>query len=164
MTASTQSATMLLVTGILTREFPMVGVDLSAQFEQITERANAATAQIRAARERNQAELAAEARTARSMSAATAEQVAANRPATAGNSSSHWQELRAKWQAHVAAAQANIDKAADDVEASYAIADADLAESYAMDAIDFAASAIDEAQAAALNAMYVRNRATVLNP
>jgi hypothetical protein len=40
----------------------------------------------------------------------------------------------------------------------------DLAESYAMDAIGFAATAIDEAESAALNAMYCRTRASLLNP
>jgi hypothetical protein len=146
------------------KEFPMAGIDLSAKFEQIPERANVASAQIRAARERNRDELGAEARNARRVSAAAAERVGDHQTAAAGNASSHWQELRAKWQAHVAAAQADLDQAGDDIEASYAIADADLAESYAEDAIDFAQSAIDEAQAAALNAMYLRTRATVLNP
>lgn len=64
---------------------------------------------------------------------------------------------------HLAAVQADLDGAGHDIESSHAIADADLAEPYAVDAIDFATAAIDEARSAALNAMYCRSRAALLN-
>jgi hypothetical protein len=144
------------------KEFPVGGVDLSAQFEQIPDRAKVASDQVRAASQRNQDQLRTAASSARNRATAAAGRLQDNE--AAGGVSPHWQDIRAKWQAHVAAVQSDLDEAGDEIEASYAIANADLAESYAMDAIGFAATAIDEAEAAALNAMYCRTRASLLNP
>ena len=139
----------------------MGGVDLSAQFEQIPDRAKVASDQVRAASQRNQDQLRTAASSARNR--ATAAGRLQDNEAARGVSA-HWQDIRAKWQAHVAAVQSDLDEAGDEIDASYAIVNADLAESYAMDAIGFAATAIDEAEAAALNAMYCRTRASLLNP
>jgi hypothetical protein len=142
----------------------MAGRDLTAQFEQIPERAKVASDQDRAVRQRSQDQLRTAASSARKRATAAADNLS-DKPAEAtGTVPPHWQDIRAKWQAHVAAVQSEFDQAGDDIEASYAIADADLAESYATDAINFAAAAIDEAESATLNAMYCRTRATALNP
>ena len=138
----------------------MGGVDLSAQFEQIPDRAKVASDQVRAAGQRNQDQLRTAASSARNRATVAAGRLPANEAAR--GVSPHWQDIRATWQAHVAAVQSDLDEARCD--ASYAIVNADLAESYAMDAIGFAATAIDEAEAAALNAMYCRTRASLLNP
>ena len=138
----------------------MGGVDLSAQFEQILDRAKVASDQVRAAGQRNQDQLRTAASSARNRATVAAGRLPANEAAR--GVSPHWQDIRATWQAHVAAVQSDLDEARCD--ASYAIVNADLAESYAMDAIGFAAAAIDEAEAAALNAMYCRARASLLNP
>jgi hypothetical protein len=144
------------------KEFPVGGVDLSAQFEQIPDRAKVAFSdQVRTASQRNQDQLRT-ASSARNRATAAAGRLQDNEAAR--GVSAHWQDIRAKWQAHVAAVQSDLDEAGDEIEASYAIANADLAESYAMDAIGFAATAIDEAESAALNAMYCRTRASLLNP
>jgi hypothetical protein len=144
------------------KEFPVGGVDLSAQFEQIPDRAKVASDQVRAASQRNQDQLRTAASSARNRATAAAGRLQDNEAAR--GVSAHWQDIRAKWQAHVAAVQSDLDEAGDEIDASYAIVNADLAESYAMDAIGFAAAAIDEAEAAALNAMYCRARASLLNP
>ena len=138
----------------------MGGVDLSAQFEQIPDRAKVASDQVRAAGQRNQDQLRTAASSARNRATVAAGRLPANEAAR--GVSPHWQDIRATWQAHVAAVQSDLDEARCD--ASYAIVNADLAESYAMDAIGFAAAAIDEAEAAALNAMYCRARVSLLNP
>lgn len=142
----------------------MAGVDLSARFEQIPERAKAASDEVRAASQRSQQELRTAATSARNRATAAADRPQDTGAAGAGKVSPHWQDIRAKWRAHVAAVQSDLDRAGDDIEASSAIVDADLAESYAEDAIDFAAAAIEEAQSAALTAMYCRTRAAQLNP
>jgi hypothetical protein len=141
----------------------MAGIDLSARFEQIPERAKDASDQVRAAGQRSQDELRTAASSARNRATA-ADKLQDAGAAGAAAVSPHWQDIREKWQAHVAAVQADLDQAGDEIEASYAIADADLAESYAEDAISFATAAIDEAQSAVLNAMYSRTAATLLNP
>ena len=142
----------------------MAGVDLSAQFEQIPERAKVASDQVTAVRQRSQDQLRTAAGSARKRATAAADKLQDKPDEPTGTVSPHWQDIRAKWRAHVAAVQSEFDQAGDDIEGSYAIADADLAESYAIDAINFAAAAIDEAESATLNAMYCRTRATALNP
>ena len=141
----------------------MAGVDLSARFEQIQERARAASDQVRAAGQRSADELRTVASSARNRAAA-ADKLQDTGAAGAAKVSQHWQDIRAKWQAHVAAVQADLDQAGDEIEASYAIAGADVAESHAEDAIAFAAAAIDEAESAVLSAMYYQTRAALLNP
>ena len=140
----------------------MGGVDLSAQFEQIPDRAKVASDQVRVAGQRNQDQLRTAASSARNRATVAAGRLPANEAAR--GVSPHWQDIRAKWQAHVAAVQSDLDEAGDELDASYASVNADLAASYAMDAIGFAAAAIDEAEAAALNAMYCRARVSLLNP
>jgi hypothetical protein len=142
----------------------MAGVDLSARFDQICERARIASDEIRAASQRGQDQLRVAAGSARNRATAEAGGPPDNAAVVADKVSPHWHDIRAKWQAHVAALQADLDQAGDDMEASYAIADADIAESYAEDAIAFAAATIGEAESAALNAMYYRSRASLLNP
>jgi len=142
----------------------MAGVDLTARFERIQERAKVASDQLRAARQRSADELRTLAGSARNRATAAADTPQETGAAGAGKVSSHWQDIRAKWQAHVAAVQADLDQAGDEIEASYAIAGADIAESHAEDAISFAAAAIDEAESAVLSAMYYQTRAALLNP
>jgi hypothetical protein len=142
----------------------MAGVDLSAQFERIPRQAQVASEEVRAASQRNGDELRTAVTSARNRAAAAAGGLKDHGAPAASKGSSHWQEVRAKWQAHVAAVQSDLDQAGDDIEASSAIVDADMAESYAMDAISFAAATIEEAQSAAINAMYFRTRAALLNP
>jgi len=142
----------------------MAGADLSAQFERIPRQAKVASEEVRAASQRNRDELRPAAASARNRATAAADGLKENGAPAAGKVSPYWKEVRAKWQAHVAAVQSDLDQAGDDIEASSAIVDADVAESYAMDAISFAAATIEEAQSAAINAMYFRTRAALLNP
>jgi hypothetical protein len=146
------------------KEFPMAGIDLGARFEQIPQRAKAASDEVKAAGQRTEDELRAAASNARKKATAAADELKDNLSGAQGKVSQHWQEVRAKWQAHVATMQSDFDQAGDAMEASSALVDADIAESYARDAIDFASAAIDEAQSASINAMYCRSRASLLNP
>ena len=124
----------------LTTEFPMAGVDMSAQFEQIPEQAKFASDELKAATQRSRDELRSAATAARDRAMSAAGRIQKTAAADDG-ASSRLQQIRVKFQEHLATVQADLDGAGDDIESSYAIADADLAESYAVDAIDFGAGA-----------------------
>ena len=140
----------------------MANTDLSTQFEKISDRAETATNNLRAASQRNRDQLAVDAADARDKATAAANQLKGNAVGTRNKVSSHWQEIRDKWQAHVAKVQTRIDEKADQLDARAAATDADIAESYALDAIDFAQATVDEAESAALDAMYARTDAEAL--
>jgi hypothetical protein len=75
------------------KEFPVGGVDLSAQFEQIPDRAKVASDQVRAASQRNQDQLRT-ASSARNRATAAAGRLQDNEAAR--GVSAHWQDIRAK--------------------------------------------------------------------
>jgi hypothetical protein len=125
---------------------------VTAEFDQIPERANAASQQLRNAATATKEQLDRELADARARAAADAGRLKAKADDASGNASSHWQEIRRKWQAHVAETRGRVDKAVDQMNTDSVVAEADLAEAYASDAIEFALDAIDEAQYAAMAA------------
>jgi hypothetical protein len=126
--------------------------NVTAEFDQIPERANAASQQLRNAATATKEQLDRELADARARAAADAGRLKAKADDASGNASSHWQEIRRKWQAHVAETRGRVDKAVDQMNTDSVVAEADLAEAYASDAIEFALDAIDEAQYAAMAA------------
>ena len=126
--------------------------NVTAEFDQIPERANAASQQLRNAATATKEQLDRELADARARAAADAGRLKAKADDASGNASSHWQEIRRKWQAHVAETRGRVDKAVDQMNTDSVVAEADLAEAYASDAIEFALGAIDEAQYAAMAA------------
>jgi hypothetical protein len=130
--------------------------NVTAEFDQIPERANAASQQLRNAATATKEQLDRELADARARAAADAGRLKAKADDASGNASSHWQEIRRKWQAHVAETRGRVDKAVDQMNTDSVVAEADLAEAYASDAIEFALDAIDEAQYAAMAAYSAR--------
>jgi hypothetical protein len=126
--------------------------NVTAEFDQIPERANTASQQLRNAATATKEQLDRELADARARAAADAGRLKAKADDASGNASSHWQEIRRKWQAHVAETRGRVDKAVDQMNTDSVVAEADLAEAYASDAIEFALDAIDEAQYAAMAA------------
>jgi hypothetical protein len=126
--------------------------NVTAEFDQIPERANAASQQLRNAATATKEQLDRELADARARAAADAGRLKAKADDASGNASSHWQEIRRKWQAHVAETRGRVDKAVGQMNTDSVVAEADLAEAYASDAIEFALDAIDEAQYAAMAA------------
>ena len=126
--------------------------NVTAEFDQIPERANAASQQLRNAATATKEQLDRELADARARAAADAGRLKAKADDASGNASSHWQEIRRKWQAHVAETRGRVDKAVDQMNTDSVVAEADLAEAYASDAIEFALDAIDEAHYAAMAA------------
>jgi hypothetical protein len=143
----------------LTKELSMADTDLSAKFEQISDRAKAATDELKAAGASTRDELEADAAKARDRATAAADQLKAKADTTRDDASSQWQTIHNSWHAHVAKARTRVKNAADNFDARQAALDADLAEDYAYNAITFALNAIDEAESATLTAMYARANA-----
>jgi len=140
----------------------VANTDLSTEFEKISERAKAATSNLRAASQRTRDQLAADAASARNRATVAADQLKDNVSGAHDKVSSQWQEIRGKWQAHVAKARSSLQEKKEQFDAEAAEADASFALSYAVDAIDFAQAAVDEAESAALDAMYARASADAL--
>jgi hypothetical protein len=130
--------------------------NVTAEFDQIPERASAASQQLRNAATATKEQLDRELADARARAAADAGRLKAKADDASGDASSHWQEIRRKWQAHVAETRGRVDKAVDQMNTDSVVAEADLAEAYASDAIEFALDAIDEAQYAAMAAYSAR--------
>src|ERR1700761_6676059 len=143
----------------LTKELSMADTDLSAKFEQISDRAKAATDELKAAGASTRNELEADAAKARDRATAAADQLKAKADTARDDASSQWQAIHNSWHAHMAKARTRVKNAADNFDARQAALDADLAEDYAYDAITFALNAIDEAESATLTAMYARANA-----
>ncbi len=134
----------------------MQDTDLSAKFEKISDRAKAATDELKAAGDSTRDELETDAAKARDRATAAADQLKAKADTARDDASSQWQAIRDSWHAHVAKARTRVKDTADTFDARQAALDADLAEDYAYNAITFALNAIDEAESATLTAMYAR--------
>jgi hypothetical protein len=134
----------------------MQDTDLSAKFEKISDRAKAATDELKAAGHTTRDELKTDADGARDKATAAADQLKTKADDARNDASSQWQTIRDSWHSHVAKARKRVKDTADTFDARQAALNAELAEDYAYDAIDFALNAIDEAESAALTAMYAR--------
>jgi hypothetical protein len=134
----------------------MQDTDLSAKFEQISDRAKAATDELKAAGHTTRDELKTDVAGGRDKATAAADQLKTKADDARDDASSQWQAIRDSWHSHVTKARTRVKNAADTFDAREATLEADLAEDYAYDAIDFALNAIDEAESAALTAMYTR--------
>jgi hypothetical protein len=134
----------------------MQDIDLSAKFEKISDRAKAATDDLKAAGDNTRDKLETDVVGARDKATAAADQLKTKADDTRDGASSQWQGIRDSWHSHVAKARERVKNTADTFDAHQAALNADLAEDYAYDAIDFALNAIDEAESAALTAMYAR--------
>ena len=130
----------------LTKEFSMADTDLSAKFEQISDRAKAATDELKAAGHTTRDELKTDADGARDKATAAADQLKTKADDARNDASSQWQTIRDSWHSHVAKARKRVKDTADTFDARQAALNADLAEDYAYDAIDFALNAIDESK------------------
>jgi hypothetical protein len=89
------------------RESPVADTDLSAEFEKTSDKAKAATDELKSAGHRTRDQLEADVASARQKATAAADQVQDTTDAERDKASSHWQEMRGKWQAHVANVRAN---------------------------------------------------------
>ena len=134
----------------------MQHTDLSEKFEKISDRARAATDELKAAGDTTRDQLETEVAGARDKATAAADQLKTKADDARDGASSHWQAIRDSWHSHVSKARQRVNDAADTFDVRQAALDANLAEDYAYDAIDFALNAIDEAESAALTAMYAR--------
>jgi hypothetical protein len=143
----------------LTKELSLEDTDLRARFEQISDRAKAATDELRAASDSTRDELETYAARAQDMATAAADQLKTKADADRDDASSQRQATRDSWQAHVGKARTRVKNAADKLDARQAALEAELAEDYAYDAIAFALNAIDEAESATLTAIYARANA-----
>ena len=130
--------------------------DLSVKFEQISDRAKAATDELKAAGDTTRDELETDVARARDKATAAADQMKTKADAAHDDASSQWQAIRDSWHSHVSKARTRIKNAEDTFDTRQATLNADLAEDYAYDAIDFALNAIDEAESATLTAIYAR--------
>jgi hypothetical protein len=133
--------------------------DLSVKFEQIANRAKAATDELKAAGHTTRDELKTDVARARDEATAAADQVRTKADAARDDASSQWQAIRDSWHSHVSKARTRIKNTGDTFDARQATLNADLAEDYAYDAIDFALNAIDETESATLTAIYARANA-----
>jgi hypothetical protein len=140
----------------------MANTDLSRQFEKISDKAKAATGELRAAGQQTRDQLAAEAAIARDKATAAADQFRAKADGARDKASSQWHDIRGKWQAHVAQVRTTVEEKKERFDAREAAKDADRAEVYALDAIDFAQATIQEAESATLDALYLRANADAL--
>jgi hypothetical protein len=141
----------------------MAGIDLGAEFDKITRKAQEASGNLRAAAAQSNRDLLwGEAKRAQERASAAADRLS-EKASAGGGKDSPWQEMQVKWQGHVAKVRATVKAKKDQSDADVAVLDADLAEDSALDAIAFAQAAIDEAESAMLGAIYSRTNATVLN-
>jgi hypothetical protein len=130
--------------------------DLSAQFEKISDKAKAATYELKAAAHETRDQLETDVASARDRASATTDQLKRKADAARDDASSQWRDIRDSWHAHVANARTRVQTAGDRLSAHQAERDADFAETYAYDAIEFALDAIDEAEVATMSALYAR--------
>jgi hypothetical protein len=138
----------------------MADTDRSAKFEKISDSANAATAELKAASQRSKGQLEIDVASARDEAIAAADQF---KDKAAAARSSQWDEVRGTWQTHVAKVRADVKEKKVKFHAKEAAEDADRAEAYALDAIDFAQTTIEEAEYAALDTLYARAQAVALS-
>jgi hypothetical protein len=137
----------------------MEDTDLSAKFEQISNRAKAANDELKAAGDTTRDKLETDVARARDKATAAANQLKAQGDPARDDASSHWQAIRDSWHAHVAKARTRAETAADNFDARQAALNADWAEDYACNSIAFALNVIDEAESATLTAIYARANA-----
>jgi len=130
--------------------------DLTAQFEKISDKAKAATYELKAAGRETRDQLETEVASARDRATAATDQLKRKADAARDDASSQWREIRDSWHAHVAKVRTRVQTAEDRLSAHQAERDADVAETYAYDAIEFALDAIDEAEVATMSALYAR--------
>src|SRR5262245_2871882 len=84
----------------------MADIDLSAQFDKISERAKIAAAKVKAARQSTRDQLESDAASARDRDSAAADRLKGKAAAAGDKAPSHWQEMCDKWHAHVATVRA----------------------------------------------------------
>lgn len=147
----------------LWKGFAMSDLDLSAQFQTISDQARLATEKIKAANHQASDQLQADVAGARDKAGAAADHLNDKAVAARHKRTSDWDQIRDDWQAHVAKARAHVKAKKAQLNADDAAAVADMDEVDALDAIEFAAAAIDEAAYVALNAIETRAYADSLN-
>src|SRR3954468_3505830 len=91
-----------------TRRNPMTDIDLSAQFDKISEKAKTAGDKLKEANQSTRDRLHTDAAEAHDRASAAAERLNDKAGDVKAKASSEWHGIRAKWQAHVSAAKANI--------------------------------------------------------
>jgi YD repeat-containing protein len=131
-------------------------------FDRLSEKIDEAKRTIRAAASESEAELKAKVDEARKNADDRAAELSAESQAAAGETQTHWQQIRTDWDQHRQTVRRRIDevKAADDLNA--AEMRAEWSEADARDAVNFAANAIDEATYAMLDAILARRDVAVL--
>jgi hypothetical protein len=140
----------------------MADIDLSAQFDKISDKAKSASDNLKAAGQGTRDRLESDVISARDRASAAADRLNDKAVDAKDKASSQWQEMHANWHAHVAKVKASAKKRQDHIDAGFAANDADLAEDYALSAIDFAQATIDEAESAVWDAIYSRASADAL--
>lgn len=138
----------------------MAHTDLSAQFQKICDRANAANAKIQAANLRNRGQLPDVAGRPSEASETTDHRMKAD--AAHDQASEQWQEIRDKWRGHLTKVRKDLRTRKAELDATDAMRDAGMAELNAREAIDFAQDAIEVAEDAVLDALQARATANAL--
>ncbi len=138
----------------------MLHTDLSAQFQNICDRANAANTKIQAANQQNRGQL--PDLTGRPSEPSEMADHRANFDAAHEQASEQWQEIRDKWRGHLAKVRKDLRTEKAELDATEAMQNAGTAELYAKEAIDFAQDAIEEAEDAVLEALQARAKANAL--
>ncbi len=141
----------------------MAEIDLSVQFEKISDTAKTASDKLKSANLRTRDQLETDVVRARDKATAAEHQFEHEADDAHSEASSQWQDIRDRWQADVAKARAAVEKNKAQLDVTEAMMDAGEAEAYALEAIDFAQDAIEEAEYATLAAMSARAKADALS-
>ena len=88
----------------------MTDIDLSAQFDKISEKAKNASDKLKAARQGTRDRLESDVISARDRASAAADRFNDKAVDAKDKASSQWQEMRAKWQAHVAKVKTTAER------------------------------------------------------
>lgn len=141
----------------------MSDIDLSAQFQTISDQAKVATEKITAANHQANDQLQSDIAGARDKATAAADRLKAKAGATRHEEASGWDQIVDDWHAHIAKVRAQVKGKRAQLNADEAAMLADMDEVDALDAIGFVQATIDEAVYAALIAIETRAYADALN-
>ena len=100
-----------------TRGIPMSDIDLSTQFDKISDKAKIASDELKAANNKTKERLQSDVADARDRASAAADRLNDKAVDTKDNASSQWHEMRATWQAHVAKVKAHVNDRQDRLDA-----------------------------------------------
>jgi hypothetical protein len=128
----------------------------SDQLNDLSLRAARAEADVRAAKDKGQAQLKEQIDTVRTAAVQREDDLQRSRDQAESKVSSGWSDMQRRWQEHVAAIRQNAEDAKAHRDAKHAEKRAEDAENDALAALDFAYSALEEAEYQVLDAALAR--------